>query len=101
MPSVAKHFGYTMYMPGKKLQVSLGDARDQLSKLVQAVLDGQQVTILRHGEPVVDLVRTQASKREAPKFGTMKGRILIKDPNWHKGPQTNEELGAWLEGKFD
>ena len=84
-----------------RVRVSLGDARDKLSQLVNAVLDGQQVTILRHGEPVVDLVPTQTGKRTAPRFGTMKGRIVIKDPNWHKGPRTNEELEAWLEGKFE
>ena len=81
--------------------MNLGDARDKLSQLVNAVLEGRQVTILRHGEPVVDLVRTQAGKREPPRFGTMKGRIILKDLDWRKGPQTDEELGAWLEGKFE
>ncbi len=83
------------------MQVNVGDARDKLSQLVQAVLDGEQVTICRNGEPVVDLVRTEHKKREAPKFGTLKGKIIIKDPNWHKGPETNEELEAWLEGRFE
>lgn len=83
-----------------KMQVNLGDARDKLSQLVQAVLDGERVTICKHGEPVVDMVRTEHKKREAPKFGTMKGKIIINDPNWHKGLQTNEELEAWLDGKL-
>jgi antitoxin (DNA-binding transcriptional repressor) of toxin-antitoxin stability system len=64
----------------------------QLSQLVQAVLDAQSVTILRNGKPAVDLIRTRAGKRKAPKFGTMKGRILIKDPNWHQGPRPTRNL---------
>jgi hypothetical protein len=30
----------------------------------------------------------------------MKGRIVVRDPNWHKGPETDEELAAWLKGEF-
>ncbi len=83
------------------MQINLGDARDKLSQLVQAVLDGEEVTICKSGEPVVDLIPTQHKKREAPKFGTMKGKIIINDPDWHKGPETEEDLIAWLEGRFD
>ena len=34
---------------------SIAQAKDQLSKLVDEVLNGQQVTITRHGKPVVEL----------------------------------------------
>jgi prevent-host-death family protein len=34
---------------------SIAQAKDQLSRLVDEVLDGQQVTITRHGKPVVEL----------------------------------------------
>ena len=34
---------------------SIAQAKDQLSKLVDEVLDGQHVTITRHGKPVVEL----------------------------------------------
>jgi prevent-host-death family protein len=83
------------------MTVNLGDARDKLSQLVQNVLDGGQVTICRNGEPVVDLVPTRAGRQSGPKFGTMKNRIIIKDPNWHMGPETDEELAAWLKGEFE
>jgi antitoxin (DNA-binding transcriptional repressor) of toxin-antitoxin stability system len=83
------------------MTVSLGDARDRLSQLVQNVLDGEQVTICRNGEPVVDLVRTQTGRQSGRRFGTMKNRIVIHDPNWHTGPQTDEELARWLKGEFE
>jgi len=51
------------------------------------------VTICRHGKPVADIVPTQ--EKEAPKFGTLKGEVVIHDPNWWK-PQNDIE--AWLRG---
>ncbi len=83
------------------MQVNLGDARDKLSQLVQAVLDGEEVTICRNGEPAVDLIVARGGKSTPRRFGTMKGRIVIHDPDWHRGPQTDEELAAWIDGKFE
>ena len=60
---------------------------------------GEQVTICRRGVPVVDLVRTQAGVREKPKFGTMKDRIVIRDPDWWK-PMTDAEVDAFLDGRY-
>ena len=34
---------------------SIAQAKDQLSKLVDEVLDGKDVTITRHGRPVVEM----------------------------------------------
>ena len=34
---------------------SIAQAKDQLSKLVDEVLDGKEVTITRHGRPVAEL----------------------------------------------
>ena len=82
------------------MNINVGDARDRLSQLVQNVLEGEEITICRNGEPVVDLVRTKSPRKASPKFGTMKGRIVVRDPNWHKGPETDEELAAWLKGEF-
>ena len=93
---VAKLLGYNWLM-----NVNLGDARDKLSQLIQNVLDGEEITICRNGEPVVDLVRSRSFLHSGPRFGTMKGQIIVKDPKWHKGPETDEELAAWLKGEFD
>jgi antitoxin (DNA-binding transcriptional repressor) of toxin-antitoxin stability system len=83
------------------VDVNLGDARHKLDEIVQNVLDGEDVTIFRNGKPVVDLVRTKGDRLSAPKFGTMKGRIIIKDPDWHKAPETDDGLASWLKGEVD
>ena len=46
------------------MQVNMREAKSQLSKLVQAVLDGEQVVIARNGSPVVQLKIGRASCRE-------------------------------------
>lgn len=77
------------------------EAKDKLYELIQAVKDGQPVTICEdNGQPVADLIPT-GKRREVPKFGTLAGRGIIVDPDWHKGPKTDEELEAWLEGRFE
>ncbi len=81
------------------MQINLGDARDKLSQLVNSVLDGEQVTICKDGEPVVDLVRTEHKKREAPKLGTMKGKIIINDPKCFEA-MTDEEVDEFLAGRY-
>lgn len=47
---------------------SIAQAKDQLSKLVDEVLDGKDVTITRHGKPVAEL--RPAAARPAPKSTT-------------------------------
>jgi antitoxin (DNA-binding transcriptional repressor) of toxin-antitoxin stability system len=81
------------------MKVSVAEAKNKLTQLIQAVEDGESVTICRHGKPVVDLVRTTALDKEPPKFGTLKGKVHILDPNWDKAIETEEELEAWLEGR--
>ena len=66
------------------MRVSIADAQSELSQLIKAVEDGEAVTICRDGVPVADLVRTKETddgSRGKPKFGTMKGRIIINDPD--------------------
>ncbi len=64
--------------------------------------DGEEVTICKKGEPVVDLVRTRNGKSDSgPKYGTGRGKIIIHDPNWAKGIESAEELQDWLEGKIN
>ncbi len=81
---------------------TIGEASNKLYELVEAVKDGQPVTICEeNGQPVADLVPTKAEKRKAPKFGTLAGLGIVVDPSWHKGPETQEELEAWLKGRFE
>ena len=81
------------------MQVSVADAKNKLPELIKAVEAGEQVTICRRGVPVVDLVRTRTDVRKKPRFGTMKDRIVINDPDWWK-PMTDEEVDAFLSGRY-
>ena len=77
------------------MKVSVAEARNAFTKLLQAVENGERVTICRHGKPVADIVATQEKESEAPKYGTLKGKAFILDPDWWK-PQ--EDIEAWLRG---
>lgn len=80
------------------MKVSVADAKNKLPELIKAVEGGEQVTICRRGVPVVDIVRTQKPKREKPKFGTMRGKIQILDPDWWK-PMTDKEIEDLFGGE--
>jgi len=80
------------------MKVSVADAKNKLPELIKAAEDGENVTICRRGVPVVDLVRTKASRGDKPKFGTLKGRVVIHDPDWWK-PMTEAEVEAFVEGR--
>jgi hypothetical protein len=43
-------------------------------------------------------VPTKASTGEKPKFGTLKGRVVIHDPDWWK-PMTEDEVEKFVEGR--
>jgi prevent-host-death family protein len=76
------------------IRVNMHEAKSQLSKLVDAVLNGEEVVICRAGEPVVELrsVTAKATKRE---FGRYKGLFSIDERFF--GPMTDEEIG-WPSG---
>lgn len=78
------------------MKVSVADAKNRLPELIKAAEDGEAVTICRRGKPVVDLVRTTKAMGEAPKFGTLKNKVVIQDPGWWK-PMTEAEVDRWLE----
>lgn len=80
------------------MKVSVADAKNKLPELIRAVEDGESVTICRRGIPVADLVRSKKSARKKPKFGTLRGKIVIHDPDWWK-PMSDEEAEAFLEGR--
>ena len=80
------------------MKVSVAEAKNNLTKLIKAVEDGREVTICRRGRPVVDLVRTSNGDSKKPKFGTLKGKIKIYDPDWWK-PMTREEVETFIEGR--
>jgi len=80
------------------MKVTVADAKNNLPKLIKAAEDGETVTICRRGVPVVDIVRTKTPTRKKRALGTLKGKILVVDPNWWK-PMTDEEAEAFLAGR--
>lgn len=77
------------------MKVSVVEAKNKLTQLLQQVEKGERVTICRHGTPVANLVRAEAIDRKRRRFGTLSGKIKILDPAWAK-PQNDVE--AWLRG---
>jgi prevent-host-death family protein len=73
------------------MEVSVADAKNKLPQLIKAVEDGEPVTICRRGVPIVDIVRTKKPARKKPKFGTMRDKIEIIDPDWWK-PMSDAEV---------
>jgi antitoxin (DNA-binding transcriptional repressor) of toxin-antitoxin stability system len=57
------------------LQVNIHEAKTQLSKLIQAALNGQQVIIARGNKPVVRL-EVLPEARGKRKIGNAKGLVL-------------------------
>jgi len=63
------------------LQVNIHEAKTQLSKLIQAALNGKQVIIAKGNKPVVRLeVLPEAQVRR--KIGNAKGLILSMDEDF-------------------
>ena len=80
------------------MKVSVAEAKNRLPELIKRAEDGERVTICRRGTPVVDIVRTTKAAHETPKFGSLKGRVIIHDPDWWR-PMTDEEVDALLDGR--
>jgi prevent-host-death family protein len=81
------------------MKVSVAEAKNKLPKLIKAAENGQRITICRRGKPVADLVRSEEPAKAKPKLGTLRGKVIIHDPNWWK-PMTDEEVDAFLEGRY-
>jgi prevent-host-death family protein len=82
--------GYHQY----SMDVSIADARNNLTKLLRAVEEGESVVITRNGKPVAQLAPLPPNRRQV-RLGTMRGRIKLK-PGWDD-PVTIERF---LAGKF-
>jgi prevent-host-death family protein len=81
------------------MKISVADAKNKLPELIRAVESGESVTICRRGVPVVDIVPTKSGTKEKPKFGTLRGKITINDPDWWK-PMSEEEVDAFIDGRY-
>ncbi len=75
------------------MQCNMLEAKTQLSKLVQAALDGEDVVIANKGVPVVRLVKISAQEF-ARQPGAWAG-LPKPDADWDS-PETNAAIAAEL-----
>jgi prevent-host-death family protein len=76
------------------MDVSVYEAKTQLSRLIDQLKDDSEIVITRHGKPVAKLVA--AVRRTKPRrLGLLKGKLVV--PNDFNAPLTKREL-AMFEG---
>ena len=80
------------------MKVSVADAKNKLPELINAVENGETVTIYRRGVPAVDIIGTKKPSRKKRKLGTLKGKIQIHDIDCWK-PLSDDEADAFVEGR--
>ena len=79
----------------KMMQYNVHEAKTQLSRLLDLVEQGEDVVIVRHGQPVAKLVRPKSGAK--PRLGGMRGEIEWTE-GWDK-PMTDQEADAFWEGR--
>ncbi|MGJ3263446.1 MAG: type II toxin-antitoxin system Phd/YefM family antitoxin [Salinarimonas sp.] len=76
------------------MEVSVHEAKTQLSRLIEAALSGERVVIRRGRNPVVELVPIV---RKPFTFGVLPSEVG-PGPDFLE-PMSEEELSAWEDGK--
>ena len=71
------------------MQVNMLEAKNQLSKLVKAALDGVDVIIAKHGQPMARLVKL-VDQPTTRGHGAWKGVVELAD-DWDS-PETNSAI---------
>jgi prevent-host-death family protein len=77
------------------MEVSVHDAKTQLSKLLDLVEDGEEVVIKRHGRAVAQLIAVR--RRRPSPLGAMRGEFRMAE-GWERA-LTDEEVEAFWGGK--
>ncbi len=76
--------------------VNIAKAKATFSSLIERALEGEEIVITKHGEPVVMLVRAPGSQKKA-RLGTMAGTFKLPD-DWDT-PLTAEEFEELWGGR--
>ena len=74
--------------------VNTHEAKSQLSKLIAAVRDGEEVVICQAGKPVARLTAFEA-EHKAPRLGMWEGKVKFQ-PGWDS-PETDAEIMAMFD----
>lgn len=75
--------------------VNIHKAKTHLSKLIQKVLDGEEVIISKYGEPLVKLVKFKEKKERKP--GVWKGKVWIAEDFDELPPEISESFEGGRE----
>ena len=79
------------------MQVNMLEAKTQLSRLVEAVLRGEEVVIANRGKPVVKLVKADEPSKRL-KAGAWAGLMTAEEIDRAFSPEADAELAReWLE----
>ena len=74
--------------------VNTHEAKSQLSKLIAAVRDGEEVVICQAGKPAARLTAFEQTRKK-PRLGTGKGKVVFQ-PGWDS-PETDAEIEAMFD----
>ena len=77
-------------------EFNVHEAKTNLSRLLAMIEQGEEVTIMRNGKPVADLVRSRR-KPGRRALGVLAGTISMTD-GWD-APLTDDQADRFLEGK--
>jgi prevent-host-death family protein len=77
------------------MEIGIRDAKNNLSKLVEAVLDGKEVYLTKRGERVVQLVVTPKSSHPGLGRGFLKGKVNLY-PGWDS-PEEDKKIEEMFE----
>ncbi|MEQ7921482.1 type II toxin-antitoxin system prevent-host-death family antitoxin [Xanthomonas sp. WHRI 1810A] len=76
--------------------IPLGEAKDNLSKLVDDAAAGQTITIAKHGRAMARLI--PVGRPTGKRIGAMKGMLELPDD--FDAPLPNDVLADFEEGKL-
>jgi prevent-host-death family protein len=79
------------------MEVNIHEAKTHLSRLLQRVADGEEVTIARAGVPVARLVAIEPKKKTRP-LGFARGKVWIADD--FDAPLPDDLLAAFYGGSI-
>ena len=78
------------------MEVGIREARSNLSKLISAVQDGEEVFLTNRGERVIQLVLApKAGKAKDRGFGCLRGKIHL-NAGWDS-PEADQEIVEMFE----
>lgn len=80
------------------MEVNIHEAKTHLSRLLQRVAAGEEVTIARSGVPVARLVAVEPDKRKIRPLGMDRGKIWIAED--FDAPLSDDLLKAFYGGEI-